>query len=52
MRIRLRFSGSLSVPIAYHQVLQRSLYSLVPDDMVRAWRAMKGFRPFTVIECL
>ena len=46
VRIRLRFEGPLSVPIAYHSTLQHTLYSLFPVEIVRAWRESHGFRPF------
>jgi CRISPR-associated endoribonuclease Cas6 len=47
MRIRLRFQGPLSVPVAYHLLLQRTLYSLFPPEIIRAWRERHGFRPLT-----
>lgn len=47
VRIRLRFKGPLTIPIAYHIFLQRTLYSLFPPDIIHAWREIEGFRPYT-----
>lgn len=47
MRIRMRFQGPLTVPVAHHILLQRTLYSLFPADIVRAWRERDRFRPYT-----
>ena len=47
MRIRLRLNGPLSVPVAYHRILQRTLYALFREDDVGAWHDPHQFRPFT-----
>lgn len=47
VRIRLRFQGPLTVPIAHHILLQRTLYSLFPPDIIHAWRERDRFRPYT-----
>lgn len=47
MRIRMRFRGPLTVPIAHHSLLKRSLYSLFPDDIIHVWRQRDRFRSYT-----
>ena len=47
MRIRLRFEGPLIVPIAYHALLQKTVYTLFPTEVVQEWRGKHRVRPFT-----
>ncbi len=47
MRIRITFSGPVSLPVAHHRILQRAFYHLLPETDVAAWHASHAFRPFT-----
>lgn len=48
MRILLRLKGSLSLPIAHHDALQKAFYSLVDSDTVANWhKDTRSPRPYT-----
>jgi len=47
MRIRLTLANTISLPIAYHRILQRAFYALWSPADVAGWHASRGFRPFT-----
>lgn len=48
MRILLRLEGSLSLPIAHHDALQKAFYSLLDGEMVAKWhKDTHTPRPYT-----